>query len=116
MGLPLICTWMRTTCDVVGNATANEQLHGGWLVRGPIAARGNHFVALPYRIIWPGFAINTIFFAAILWMMFVFPGALRRKWRITRGLCPACAYPVGSSPVCTECGKPVVIRTPMVTK
>jgi hypothetical protein len=24
--------------------------------------------------------------------------------RIKRGLCPACAYPVGSSSVCTECG------------
>ena len=24
-----------------------------------------------------------------------------------RGLCPACSYPVGTSPLCTECGKPV---------
>jgi hypothetical protein len=31
-------------------------------------------------------------------------GAWRRSLRVKRGLCPACAYPVGVSPVCTECG------------
>ena len=31
----------------------------------------------------------------------------RFEGRIKRGLCPACAYPVGASDVCTECGKPV---------
>jgi hypothetical protein len=62
---------------------------------------------LPLRPIWPGFAINTLFYAAILWLLFALPGALRRWRRIKRGLCPACAYPVGASDLCTECGKPV---------
>jgi hypothetical protein len=31
----------------------------------------------------------------------------RREVRRERGLCPACAYPVGTSEVCTECGKAV---------
>jgi hypothetical protein len=57
--------------------------------------------------IWPGFAINTLFYAAILWMMFAAPFALRRRSRINRGLCPGCAYSVGESDVCTECGKPI---------
>ena len=61
----------------------------------------------PERIIWPGFAINTMFYAGVLWMVFAFPFVLRRRRRIKRGLCPACAYPVGQSPVCTECGKPI---------
>jgi hypothetical protein len=60
--------------------------------------------------IWPGFAINTIFYAAILWALFIAPGSVRRMIRRRRGLCPACAYPVGTSPVCTECGKPVHLR------
>jgi len=55
----------------------------------------------------PGFAVNTLFYTAILWLFFAAPFALRRRRRITRGLCPACAYPVGGSPVCTECGKPL---------
>ena len=65
---------------------------------------------LPLRLIWPGFAINTVFYAAILWLLFAAPFALRRRRRIKRGLCPACAYPVSDSPVCTECGRPVPKR------
>ena len=57
--------------------------------------------------IWPGFAINTIFYAAMLWVVFFVPGIVKRRVRRRRGLCPACAYPVSASKVCTECGKPV---------
>jgi len=60
--------------------------------------------------IWPGFAINTLFYAGVLWLLFAAPFALRRGRRIKRGLCPACAYPVGASDLCTECGKPVQSR------
>jgi hypothetical protein len=55
----------------------------------------------------PGFAINTIFYAAILWVLFFAPGKVRRSMRRRRGLCPACGYPVGMSEVCTECGLPI---------
>ena len=64
------------------------------------------YVFLPYDPIAAGFAINTIFYAAILWMMFVMPFAIRRRRRIKRGVCPACAYPVGTTERCTECGRP----------
>jgi hypothetical protein len=64
--------------------------------------------ALPCYPIWPGFAINTIFYAAILWLIFFVPSKLKRTLRRRRGLCPACAYPVGTSDVCTECGAPVI--------
>ena len=62
---------------------------------------------IPFAPLWPGCAINTIYYAAILWVIFFTPGKLRRSLRRRRGLCPACAYPVGTSPICTECGKPV---------
>jgi hypothetical protein len=62
---------------------------------------------LPFRPLWPGFAINTIFYAAILWLLCVAPFALRRRIRARRGQCPACAYPIGTSDVCTECGRPL---------
>ena len=58
----------------------------------------------PTEFLWPGFAINTVFYAVILWLLFAAPFALRRRRRIRRGLCPKCAYPVGTSDVCTECG------------
>jgi hypothetical protein len=40
-------------------------------------------------------------------LMLIQLGRVLRHSRIKPGLCPACAYPVGSSPVCTECGKPL---------
>jgi predicted amidophosphoribosyltransferase len=52
-------------------------------------------------------AINTLFYAAILWLLFAAPFALLRWRRIKRGLCPACAYPVGTRDLCSECGTPV---------
>ncbi len=71
--------------------------------------------ALPLRPIWPGFAVNTIFYAALLWFLICGPLALWRLARgfvrVKRGLCPKCAYPTGESSVCTECGRPLVKRT-----
>jgi hypothetical protein len=72
-----------------------------WATPGPYEA------GLPLLPFWPGFAINTLFYAAILWMLFALLRVLRRWRRIKRGLCPACAYPVGASDLCTECGKPI---------
>jgi hypothetical protein len=66
--------------------------------------------ALPLRPLWPGFAINTLFYAALCWLAFFVPFALRRRHRRRRGLCPACAYPVGRSGLCTECGAAVPPR------
>lgn len=65
---------------------------------------------LPLRPLWPGFAINTMLYAATLWLFWTAPFALRRRRRIKRHLCPACAYPVGDSPICTECGAAVQPR------
>ena len=62
---------------------------------------------LPLCPIWPGFAVNTVFYAAILWLLICGPFMLRGFIRIRRGLCPACAYPRGESLVCSECGKGV---------
>ena len=60
---------------------------------------------IPLRPIWPGFAVNTLFYATILWLLIAGPFALRRFLRVRRGLCPKCAYPMGESYVCTECGR-----------
>jgi hypothetical protein len=64
---------------------------------------------LPLRPIWSGFAINTFFYAAILFLIFFVPAATRRMIRRRRGLCQKCAYPIGSSAVCTECGANVTV-------
>jgi hypothetical protein len=62
---------------------------------------------LPLRPHWPGFIVNTLVYALTLWIFFAALGRMRRMIRRRRGLCPACAYPVGQSPTCTECGAAV---------
>jgi len=59
---------------------------------------------LPLLPIWPGFAVNTLLYATLLWLLICGPFTLRRFIRVKRGLCPACAYPGGESDVCSECG------------
>src|SRR5262245_36915851 len=84
--------------------TAVSDLRNGFLLSphprvmlGTIPFSWLELRVLPLMPLWPGFAINTVFYAAILWLLFAFPFALRRRRRIKRGLCPACAYPVGDS-------------------
>ncbi len=67
--------------------------------------RAVRFLRLNLRPIIPGFAVNTLFYAAILWLLIAGPFALRRFLRVRRGRCPKCAYPAGESSVCSECGK-----------
>ena len=64
---------------------------------------------VPLKPALPGFAINTIFYAAILGVLFFAPGAVRRTIRRKRGLCPACAYDLrgSASQMCPECGNAV---------
>ena len=66
--------------------------------------------ALPLVPIWPMVFYNSLFWAFVTWVMFVVSVRYRLRRRIKRGLCPACAYPIGGSPVCTECGKPLPQR------
>ena len=59
-----------------------------------------------FEPLWPGFAINTIFYAAILYALFAVPGAVRRRVRIKRGQCASCGYSLcdNTSDKCPECG------------
>jgi len=65
---------------------------------------------LPYVPIWPGFTVNTLFYAAILWLLIPGPFALRRfirrLIRQRRGHCPTCGYDRrhGEHEACPECG------------
>ena len=61
---------------------------------------------IPYELLWPGFAGNTAFYAAVLWLLIPGPFALHRLIRRRRGLCPACGYDRrhAEHEVCPECG------------
>ena len=54
----------------------------------------------------PGFAINTIFYAEILWLLTLGPFTARRMIRRKRGRCIKCGYDLRGdfSAGCSECG------------
>src|SRR5262245_17895036 len=84
-----------------------EEKHVG-AIRVPRVLTPSPFVDfVPFHPIWPGFAINTVFYAAIVWLVFATPIRFRRWRRIKRGLCARCGYPVGSSALCSECGEKI---------
>ncbi len=60
---------------------------------------------LPLSPYWPGFGVDVLFYATLLWLLSCMAIAVRRFIRLRRGLCPLCKYPIGLSAVCTECGQ-----------
>jgi hypothetical protein len=108
-GWPTLAVWDRLFWR---KAKERQIIYGG--IRLPLdrsrAYLGTRVRGLPTRVLWPGFALNTAFYAAVLWLLICGPFVMRRFVRVRRGLCPACAYPIGASATCTECGKPLPHR------
>lgn len=96
-----------------------------WTYRGSAIAesRFSHLIELPTGYlwlswpryfptnpIWPGFAIDTLFFGLLGWGAFRFPAAIRRSRRRRAGKCLKCGYDLAGlrSPdrttTCPECG------------
>jgi len=63
-------------------------------------------VWFPYRPIWSGLAINTLFYAMIFWVILSIKRAYRHARRMRRGRCPMCCYELAYVFVdgCPECG------------
>lgn len=61
---------------------------------------------LPYRIVFPGFYVNTLFYTAIAWLGWGGSGVVRRVIRRRRNLCENCGYSRRGGAVegCPECG------------
>ncbi len=62
-------------------------------------------VVLPYQPLPVGLATNTLLLGGITASVYYGFGFARRTLRVRAGRCPACGYPRGTSPVCTECGE-----------
>jgi len=65
---------------------------------------------LPIKPLWTGLAVDSVVFAIILSGFSIMCGRLRGRSRLRRGMCPRCAYPIGTSPNCTECGQLLPMR------
>ncbi len=95
-----------------GTARMTERgLHSPFLFYLPEGLRERvEYIVVPLRPQWPGFAINTILYGGVPWLLVCGPFELRRYRRRKRGLCVYCAYPIGASNVCTECGRAISRR------
>lgn len=133
-GWPLLtahCDWKSTRVDVMPRLSMSylffrkDELRGGidlrilresksllsFPLRPPDEREGWFFylsdqrdIVLPFHPIWSGLIINTLFYTALIWGVVSGPGVARRAFRKYRNRCPACAYPIGTSAICTECG------------
>lgn len=69
--------------------------------------------ALPIGVIWPGFAINCVLYAALL----LVSTRLGRAWiearRRENGWCIACGYACQGLAMCPECGGPALPAAPI---
>lgn len=61
---------------------------------------------IPLAIYWPGAIINTLVYAAALFLPFTLIPMMRRHLRCRAGRCPNCNYDLRGAPhtVCPECG------------
>ncbi len=62
----------------------------------------------PESVRFKAWLCSVAAFHACLLPVFVVPRFVRRRLCLKRGLCPACAYPVGESALCSECGAEVI--------
>jgi hypothetical protein len=106
-GWPMLSHYCRWSGPKYGTQDLEWGWRISWLTRYQVQQEGN---VLPLAIIWPGFAINTIFYAIVLWLLIPGPFVLRRLIRVKRGRCPKCGYDLRGQPAevgaagCPECG------------
>lgn len=67
--------------------------------------------AIPLRPIWLGFFLNTLIYGTLFATAYAIVDRLRRSYRLRRGQCPSCGYPIGSATQCSECGRALPTRT-----
>lgn len=102
-GLPfqsMVLEMRRVTDEKTGQV--QEELL--WGVKTSIKRPNTVRACLPLRPMWLGFIANSVIYGGICWVGIAGVLFIQQWWRIKRRLCPKCAYPIGKSQLCTECG------------
>lgn len=112
-GWPLHCLWGGARYD--GSTPPAGYRVAGSLTIPHLRSRFFEYrqgspVWLPCCPIWMALLADSALYAAPWWLAFCVPPIVRGVWRRRHNLCLHCAYPIGTSHVCSECGKPVNSR------
>lgn len=59
---------------------------------------------VPLTPMWGNLLGSSLLYASAIYLPFLVLWRLRWFLRLRAGRCPRCKYPIGNSPVCTECG------------
>jgi hypothetical protein len=92
----------RFTQDHLGVFRQGVLIPASWQGRLP-----NRIQTIPIMPAWPGFLLNTLFYAALAWGVLAARSWEIRGRRRRRGLCVQCAYPTTGLHRCPECGTAV---------
>ena len=100
-GWPCLC--MRQLWYLPTATSTNINLRGGLPIgqmpRGAYAGRG-----LPIEPISIGILLNTACYGALVWLACSSMVAIRKSTRLRANRCPLCAYCLGTTIGCSECG------------
>ena len=84
------------------SATTRDPIVGGIKMN----SESPYTYAIPYLPLWPGIALNTLFYAGIWTSVILYLRYWVQRDRRRRGICPNCTYDLqhNVSGVCSECG------------
>ena len=96
--------WPMRSFHVVTTRIGQTSSHRGGVAL-PVRP-GRDEVVLPYAPLWPGFAANSMMYAALAFLALLNGRVIRQWHRYRRGRCPKCRYDVrfNFASGCTECG------------
>jgi hypothetical protein len=112
VGFPCRTIWCNETVE--GD---RKLLPTSWLQnRGQFVSDEDlrNYWTMPTTPIWSGLAINTLFYAALIWGVWLAAVRLQRFNRERQGQCEMCAYDLSGAlhERCPECGTTVRLRSP----
>jgi len=108
------CATFQYGVEILEGSKDSPWCHRAWRVPSSMPWVEIHRRFIPNHVLVVGFAINTIFYAAMLVILFYGPGKVRRFVRVRRGRCPACGFIIApgtcASGLCSECGATLPAR------
>lgn len=101
-GWPMWALWYEAKEMPDGRGRSSGYLD----VKMPAFLSKNRQVVFPFRLLWPGFAVDSAFYAALCFVTLLSGRQMRRKRRRLRGHCAKCKYDLQGNFAsgCPECG------------